>query len=49
MIADGAQNKEAAEQLFVSTKTVEYHLSNIYRKLNLRSRVDLARYVSERI
>ena len=49
VIADGAQNKEAAEQLFVSTKTVEYHLSNIYRKLQMRSRVDLARYVSERV
>lgn len=49
VIAGGAQNKEAAEQLYVSTKTVEYHLSNIYRKLQLRSRVDLARYVSERV
>ena len=48
-IAGGAQNREAAEQLFLSTKTVEYHLSNIYRKLGLRSRVDLARYVADRI
>lgn len=49
VIAKGAKNKEAAEQLFVSTKTVEYHLSNIYRKLDMRSRVDLVRYISERV
>lgn len=46
-IAAGAQNREAAAQLYVSTKTVEYHLSNIYRKLEIRSRVDLARVVSD--
>ena len=46
-VAAGAQNREAAAQLFVSTKTVEYHLSNIYRKLGLRSRVDLVRFVND--
>ncbi|MDQ1455498.1 MAG: hypothetical protein QOH28_1118 [Actinomycetota bacterium] len=42
-IANGESNKEAAATLFVSTKTVEFHLSNVYRKLGVRSRTQLAR------
>ena len=41
MAADGAYNKEIAQSLFLSVKTVEMHLSNAYRKLDVRSRVDL--------
>jgi DNA-binding CsgD family transcriptional regulator len=44
-VARGASNREAADQLFVSLKTVEYHLQNIYRKLHLRSRTQLASLV----
>ncbi|WP_214402353.1 LuxR C-terminal-related transcriptional regulator [Pseudonocardia lacus] len=43
VVADGATNSEAATRLFLSAKTIEYHLSNIYRKLGIRSRVELAR------
>ena len=39
----GATNSEAAARLFLSAKTIEYHLSNVYRKLGIRSRVELAR------
>jgi DNA-binding CsgD family transcriptional regulator len=39
--ADGATNRQVAERLFVSAKTVEYHLSHIYRKLTITSRSEL--------
>ena len=42
IVAKGASNREAAERLFVSRKTVEAHLGAIYRKLGLRSRTELA-------
>jgi DNA-binding NarL/FixJ family response regulator len=41
-VADGATNREAAAKLFLSVKTVDFHLQNIYRKLGLRSRTELA-------
>jgi DNA-binding NarL/FixJ family response regulator len=42
LVAEGATNREAAEALFLSTKTIEFHLRSVYRKLNLRSRTELA-------
>jgi DNA-binding CsgD family transcriptional regulator len=44
-VAAGATNKETAASLFLSTKTVEFHLSNTYRKLGVRSRAELVRRV----
>jgi DNA-binding CsgD family transcriptional regulator len=41
MAADGATNREIAQALFLTVKTVEMHLSNAYRKLDIRSRRDL--------
>ena len=41
-VSNGATNREAAATLFLSVKTVDFHLQNIYRKLGLRSRTELA-------
>ncbi|MGH2946014.1 MAG: response regulator transcription factor, partial [Solirubrobacteraceae bacterium] len=43
LVIEGATNREAADALFVSPRTVETHLSSAYRKLRVRSRVELAR------
>lgn len=46
-VANGATNKEAAVGLFLSPKTVEFHLSHIYGKLQVHSRTQLARVMLE--
>jgi DNA-binding NarL/FixJ family response regulator len=43
LVAAGRTNREVAEQLVLSPKTIEAHLRNIYAKLGVRSRVELAR------
>lgn len=43
LVVEGATNREAAATLFVSIKTVEFHLANAYRKLGVRSRTELVR------
>jgi len=46
IVAGGATNKEAAAALFLSVKTIEFHLGHVYRKLGIRSRTELSRIVN---
>ena len=43
LVADGLNNREIAEQLFLSRHTIESHLKRVYAKLHIRSRVELTR------
>lgn len=45
VVAEGLTNREAAERLFLSPHTVDFHLRSIYRKLGTSSRVHLTRLV----
>jgi DNA-binding CsgD family transcriptional regulator len=41
LVVQGASNREAADQLYLSVRTVEVHLGRVFRKLGVRSRVEL--------
>ena len=47
-IAEGYTNREIAEELVISVKTVDRHRENIMRKLNLHNRVELVKYAFEK-
>jgi len=46
LLAEGLSSKEIAEKLFISPKTVDNHRTNILRKLNLHSTIELIRYAA---
>jgi DNA-binding NarL/FixJ family response regulator len=48
LIAEGKTNKEIAQEIFLSDKTVKNYVSSILRKLNLRRRSEAAAFLAER-
>jgi DNA-binding CsgD family transcriptional regulator len=44
LVCRGLTNREVAERVFLSPHTVSFHLRKVYRKLGVRSRVELARF-----
>ena len=47
LAADGRTNRDIAQELFVTPKTVEMHLSAVYRKLEIPSRRDISRVLAQ--
>lgn len=47
LLSDGKSYQEVAKELFISPKTVRSHTDNIYRKLNVHSKVEAARIALE--
>jgi DNA-binding CsgD family transcriptional regulator len=48
LVSEGSTNPEIAEHLFISRRTVEYHLSHVFAKVGVTSRTELARVLLER-
>ena len=48
MVAEGYKNKDIADHLYISPKTVEKHRANLMRKLNLHSATELTVFAMEK-
>ena len=48
LLADGKRDKEVADELIVSVRTVRFHVENLYQKLGVRNRTEAVRVATER-
>ncbi len=48
-LLDGKSNKELASTFFVSEKTIEAHLANIYKKLGVKNRLELFSHLQNKV
>jgi DNA-binding CsgD family transcriptional regulator len=49
LVAQGRTNPQVADQMFISPHTVKFHLRQVFRKLGIGSRVELARLAAEHV
>ena len=47
LVAEGASNKAMARHLWLTEQTIKFHLSNIYRKLNVKNRTQASRWAHQ--
>jgi DNA-binding NarL/FixJ family response regulator len=44
LVSEGKSNQEIADKLFISIHTVKKHMSNIFKKLNIQSRIETRKF-----
>jgi len=49
LILRGFSNKEIGDNLFISLETVKKHVSNIYKKLSVKNRLQLSFFIQNRL
>ena len=47
ILANGGRNKDIAAEMFVSLRTVKFHIANLYKKLDVRTRAELIRVATQ--
>lgn len=48
LVAGGATNREVAQEMHLSPRTVDHHLRNVFARLGVRSRTEMARLLNSR-
>ncbi len=48
LVSEGLTNREIGEKLYLTEKTIKYHMTNVFQKLQVRSRVQAALLAQKR-